>query len=431
MLHFIMHVSISFYSQNHQNMRELPAAVKSAIQQPLSNAKNNSQPGSALQSRTSSQDTAGLLTVLVTFVGFDFAMRFQHNGSSVMCHDAGHSVASLLPATDVEQRSQASTGFARTSATPVLLVFACGEEGQQHTEALQDALSNQLPNLQLISGFQLFSEAQTMESSLLQFHGGVVSACAKAWQKYQADQGHTSFMETLQSQLALAGEFVAQYQQQIKDIWKSLKGTWETGCAHNTQAFAAEFMLKCLVMRTQLTDSVRHLGANFAHMTGSELGEQLAVRAQAMSSSTDLQAVLTSTSELCWTLPQFLSSFSNEERRLLVEVLSKVQAEVVWQQAALAAFLIQDPQEVTALNTIVQKSRVELLVTMTLQCTKFTLSRSNHVNGLYNGGQVAQCDVSVQLYAYTSQQMQGVLLPRCMVAACDGSLSKGVQQLLV
>lgn len=77
-------------------------------------------------------------------------------------------------------------------------------------------------------------------------------------------------------------------------------------------------------------------------MTGSELGEQLADKAQAMSSSTDLQAVLTTTSELCWTLPQFFSCFSNEERRLLVEVLDKVQAEVVWQQAVLAAFLIQD-----------------------------------------------------------------------------------------
>ena len=270
-------------------------------------------------------------------------MRFQHNGISVMYYVAGHSVGSLLPAADVEQRSQASTGFAQTSATPVLLVFACGKEGQQHTEALQDALANKLPNVQLISGFQLFSEVQTMESSLLHFHGGVVSACAKAWQKYQAGQGHTRFVETLQSQLVLAGDFEAQYQQQIKAVWKSVKSMWEIACNLDTQASTTDNMFKFLVEHIQPKDCMRHWGADkFAHMTGSELGEQLADKAQAMSSSTDLQAVLTTTSELCWTLPQFFSCFSNEERRLLVEVLDKVQAEVVWQQAVLAAFLIQD-----------------------------------------------------------------------------------------
>ncbi len=66
MLHSIMHESISFYSQNHQGMRNLPAAVELAVQQPLSNVKTNSQPGSDLQSRTTSRDTAGLLTLLVT-----------------------------------------------------------------------------------------------------------------------------------------------------------------------------------------------------------------------------------------------------------------------------------------------------------------------------------------------------------------------------
>ena len=328
-----------------------------------------------------------------------------------VCNNAGQPPRTVPTANDAAQvPSAGSRDRAPVQTTPVLLVFADGEDGEQHAEALRDAIAHHIPSVQLISGFQVFPEAQAMEGSSLHFHGGVASACAKAWKTHQASQGPTKFVSILQSQLDTAGSLVDDYQCQTQGFWTSAKVMWQQSRLYNTEATAAQSALQFFLENFWPVEA-RDWGMTFEHVTaGSEFLQQLGVRAQAMLSSAALQGVLISKPEPCSTLPQFLSGFKKNECRILAEMLTKLHDVVTWQQPTLAAFLIQDPQEVAALNDFVQQIRVELLVTLTLQCTKFTLSRSIHVNGLDTNGTLAQCDVSVQLYAYASRQMQGVLL---------------------
>ena len=249
-----------------------------------------------------------------------------------------------------------------------------------------------------------------MEGSSLHFHGGVVSACARSmaeWKTHQASQGPTNFVSILQSQLNTAGSFVDNYQTQLQDFWTSATTHWQKIRGYMTEAKAAESALDVFLLAFS-EDARSWDGIPIVHVTGNESLQQLGAQAQAMSSSAALQGFLTSKPEPCSTLPQFLSRFEKSDCKILTKMLTKLHDVVTWQQLTLAAFLIQDPQEVAALNDLVQRTRVELLVTLTLQCAKFTLSRSNPVNGLYSNGMLAQCDVSVQLYAYASRQMQGV-----------------------
>ncbi|KAL3160200.1 hypothetical protein ABBQ32_010961 [Trebouxia sp. C0010 RCD-2024] len=266
-----------------------------------------------------------------------------------------------------------------------------------------------MPNVQLVSGFQVFSEAEAMESSSLQFHSGVVSACATALQKHQDGQGRTNFVMTLQSQLAESGTFVNQYLKQTQAYWAPARDLWQANRQYttDTEAEAAESAWNIFVEHSWPKTAIRWGVRSSEHVTGSDIDQQLNERAVVMTSCADLQAVVASTPEPCSALPQFLAAFDKKQCKLLAEMLSKLNDTVTWQQATVVAFLIQDPQEIAALDAVVQKSRVELLVTLTLQCAKFTLAKSDHVNGLYTNGVLTQCDVSIQLYAYASRQMQG------------------------
>lgn len=330
----------------------------------------------------------------------------------VLCNSAGTTPDALLPTSDAAQAPQASPDeSAQAPASPVLLVFACGEEGQQHADALHDAVSRHSTGVQLVSGFQLFTAVQSMESSSLQFHSGVLSACAKAYQQCQAGQGTILFVAALKMQLAMAEQHVTAAQSQTEVDWKNAKHMWEASSQLQQDIAAAA--------TTCMKPDLRKWGACWLQIeAGSELGDQLSKVAAAMSRSADLKVIVTSTPEPSSALLDFWSSFNTKERNLLAQMLTKLPSNATWQQAALAAFFIQDPREIAVLSAIVHESTVELLVTLALQCTKITLSKSDHVNGLYDNGKLAQCDVSVQLYAYASRQMQGEHVP-CQLTLCN------------
>ncbi len=96
-----------------------------------------------------------------------------------------------------------------------------------------------------------------------------------------------------------------------------------------------------------------------------------------------------------------------KQQHWLAESLKRLGDSLNWERATLAAFLICDQHDIDALDRIIQATRVELLVTLTLQCSKFTLSRSDDVSGLYTRGSQAQGDINIQLFAYASRRLQG------------------------
>ena len=282
----------------------------------------------------------------------------------------------------------------------MLLVFACGEEGQRHAYALHDAVSRHRTGVQLVSGFHVFPAVQSMESNSLQFQSGVLSACAIACQQWQAGQG--LFVTELRTQLNMAQQHVTAAVSQAEVDLENAKRMWEASGQHYIQAAAIPCM-EC---------DLHKWGLHWLKIAAdNELGDQFSEVAAMMSSSACSEVVVTSTPEPPSALPDFWSSFNTTDRNVLARMLTKFSSSSTWQQAALAAFFIQDPSEVAELHAIVHESTVEQLVTLALQCTKIHLSKGNHVNGLYANGELAQCDVTVQLYAYASQQMQGEHVP--------------------
>ena len=394
--------------------------------QPLLNAQGNeSQSGARLQGQPSLQDAAGPLVLDMNSCHAKWRSEgYIPSRILALCNSAGATSEALLPTSDAAQAPQANPDeIARAPASPVLLVFACGEEGQQHAEALHDAVSRHKSGVQLVSGFQIFTAVQSMESSPVQFQSGVLLACLEAWQACQSNQG-SSFVAALQLHLAKAERYVAAAQSKTKQVWANVKFSWEASDHYEEAARSFEETFGWFVKQACSQSDLNKWGSHrLSIAAGSELGD-LHVTAGNMSSAAGMEAVVISRLEPCSALQHFLPSFNSKDCNLLTQMMSKLQCGDVekWQQAALAAFLVQDPREIAEFNVLVHESRVELLVTLALQCTKITLSQGDYVNGLYANGELAQCDVSVQLYAYASRQMQGELMsytPWCVPLTAD------------
>ena len=101
------------------------------------------------------------------------------------------------------------------------------------------------------------------------------------------------------------------------------------------------------------------------------------------------------------------SIISKKQRDTLTAALAKIDTEIVWPRATLAAFLIQDQPSLTALDKVVEASKVELVVTVVFNCHKFIVP---HVSNSTHYGQTLQanCNVSLQLWAYASQRIAGM-----------------------
>lgn len=119
---------------------------------------------------------------------------------------------------------------------------------------------------------------------------------------------------------------------------------------------------------------------------------------------TAVQAFLISKAESCSALPRFPSVIDGLGQTFLRGMLADLE-DLIWYRGTLAAFLIENGRELAALDVIVDASKVELLVTVVIDCVDFSLAQK--ATPLYVDGPTARCGISLQLFAYASRKSCG------------------------
>ena len=319
--------------------------------------------------------------------------------------------------------SQASCRQATAeSFSPVLLTFECDEDGQQHAESLHQHLLHFYPALALVRAADLF-DAWQQECSPADFHGSVVAACAQSWQLQPTcglgPQDNTMLITNLREQLEKLQEYTSKYMKQMQRSMNGevafIKAARERNVTAESQLLSGSFRNFLHQKLWPAEASPSSWGANFRSLTSSQIdsASEPVLPDDYDAAAGGLAAFVVSKAEPASELSAFMSVFKGTQQQWF-NMLNKVDADLTWQRATLAAFLINERHELASLSTAVKACKAELLVTLVLDCEKFVvpgadvvISRGQHHIVCKQGSQ-AKCEVSLQLYAYAPRQLQGI-----------------------
>lgn len=263
---------------------------------------------------------------------------------------------------------------------PVLLVFCYDDESQQFAETLYVALQLTYDNLQLVKAVDLCSASH-----------------------YTSRQFHEDVLKTYKSALPPS--------KWLEHLRKQQGST-------SAKLRPDHLPLVALKLVSGATFDNWH-GENFHHVSLSEADcdEQTMQTNTPAAKDKQMQAYLITKLESCDVVPDFLGSDIKEQRQNLQAVLAEHYADTRWQRAAVAAFLLQDQDSLANLNTdISETSKMELLVTLIFKCSRFCAASKP----ILSEGVPAQCDISLQLYAYAKRKLRGkTCVPHCiLLLAC-------------
>ena len=329
----------------------------------------------------------------------------------VQC-DLWNNLCDVAAPTVVTTPTQAADSVAEVSGSAsdlpandssALLVFAYGSKGLEHAHALHDALTSHFPKMSLWDGFTIFQEVQTMQGSAAEFFGGVVPACDSAWHNTHDITLQGSFIDELQRSLATAPALYNSHNLAVKEFWQTIRSYWHgtLACAPDHGLATAKFILERLSAGVLRLQGVQPNKIQRSMYTDADQGFDGLIT-KCMAADAAVQALVIETLDSCsWS--EYLPTWDKMDRKTLA-TMQATQDDVQTMQPVLAAFVIQGQQDMAGFDALVRRSRIEVVLTLVLRCTKFTSCGSP----LYVNGSLARCeDISILMYASAAKSVRG------------------------
>lgn len=213
-----------------------------------------------------------------------------------------------------------------------------------------------------------------------------------AWLSQRGPDRATTLSTTLLGELAKVATHFANYVRGIQDRVEQAECRYnkERVCLLEAQVLSGVYgqFMRLVWPDTWGLWTGQHL--HCWELPGADIDEEMSKLISHVTATPAVQAFLVSKPEPCSTLPDFLSSIiSKKQRDTLTAALAKIDTEIVWPRATLAAFLIQDQPSLTALDKVIEASKVELVVTVVFNCHKFIVP---HVSNSTHHGQTLQAN---------------------------------------
>lgn len=287
----------------------------------------------------------------------------------------------------------------------VLLNFYCDEEGQQHADALYDALQQRHQNIEAVNGCELFGLKQLTS---VQLHSGILLACMAAWMERNTHGPH-SHLQIVPKVTAFRDHesaYATRIKEHIRFAAKHCEH-WVKPSKEEVADFYGRLLLP-YVWPEKPIGSWAAADVHLMHLSDQDAEQQWANFAN---DAAPPQAFVVSTPEACNILPDFFSGIlSKKDRSKLQKVYPQTGSEGSWQRATLAALLIHDQDTLASLDSLVTKAEVELLVTLDFNCNKIRVFGRDPGMCIWTQGSPAECSFSIQLLAHAPRQPPGTPL---------------------